>query len=124
MSLRSEIRAALDGVAALGNRNYADEAPEEESFPYTTIRIQDDQQPALQGDARTSWWRWRGQVDLWQRSAAEDQAVVDAAVNALDGIRLTSGTGLRLRVASVPRVPEPRSDVVHHAILLSTVRPR
>lgn len=122
MTIRSEIIALLDGVVALGNRNYADKAPENEPKPHTRVLDQIAESPALKGDARTLARRRQVQVDLWQRAADDDGALSTTVQNVLDGASIPSA--LRLSVNSANRVYDPDFELSHTVITLETVRLR
>lgn len=111
MTVRSEVIGLLDGVVALGQRNYADQAPEGEPRPYTTTLDHIGQTPQLKGDARTLARRRLGQVDLWIDADADDGSVARQVEDALDGARLTAG--LRLSVTASRRLPEADFGLSH-----------
>lgn len=111
MTVRSEVLLLLDSVTALGKRNYADRAPENEPRPYTVVLDHVGQSPQLKGDARTMARRRLFQIDLWE-NAADDNGVLAATVeNLLDGAKLSASLGLA--VTESRRLPEPNFGLSH-----------
>lgn len=122
MSLHREIIALLDGVTALGNRNYRDKAPEGETMPYTVLLpLVPGRAVALQAEGQNLYYRDLHQVDLWQHRLTEDPTLIDTVCAALDGEKLSAGT--RVRVRATVRVPDDNQDLVHDAITISMAKP-
>jgi hypothetical protein len=122
VSIRDGVIALLDTVPALGQRNYADNAPEGTAYPYTVLKDEISRTPQLEGDRKTLWWKWMGQVDYWFQLSTEDEVVIDSIVDTLDGVPVTDGRVLR--VTGINRVTDPLYDAGHTALTISTVRPR
>lgn len=122
MTIRSEITALLDTVPALGKRNYADRAPENEPKPYTRVLDQIGEVADLRGDAKVLARRRQIQVDLYERAAEADDSLSTLVQNTLDGASIASA--LRLSVNSANRVYEPDFDLSHVVITLETVKLR
>jgi hypothetical protein len=121
VSVRSEVIALLDAVGDLGGRNYADAAPEGLDLPYTVMIDWQAVTIGMQGDAQTSWWRNQMQVDLWEERSSDSDHLRNEVRDALDGKRLVAG--LRTRVRSAIRVPDPNYDLVHTAFTVSVTEP-
>lgn len=120
MSVRSEIIRLLDGVDALGERNFADERPEAESLPHCVVLDAITFTDQLLGDGRVMYWRHTAQVDLWEDAATASQATRDAVVAALDGQRVSGS--MHLRVESADRVYEPDRRLSHVVINIACAR--
>lgn len=121
-SVRSEVVRLLDAVMMLGGRNYADERPEGETLPNTSILDGISQTPALKGDRRTMAWDHQLQIDLWEDAAAAAESTRDAVINALDGVDIAGA--FHLQVTSANRVYDPDPRLSHTVITLGTVRLR
>lgn len=118
MSIGADIKALVDTTAV--TETYREGyVPDSARFPYASFIDPVSDGIALQGDAQTLARRRLTQVDLWQKEP-ESVGLVDTLVQAIDGQK---ASGFRLSVTDVQRLPEPEreSDVVHHAITVSSV---
>lgn len=121
MTIGGEVKALLDeveGITAVYRRAWV---PEDAQFPYASFLDPVSVSVGLAGDARTLKRRTLIQVDLWQKEAEEDDGLLDAVMDAIDGASITSG---RVRVQDATLVPEESadSDIVHHALTVSVAR--
>jgi len=124
VTLVADLKAILEALGSLTDVYRQDWTPDDAVAPYATILDPISEAQALSGDSRTQGWRRLAQVDIWQARDAEDDSLVDAVVDAIDGAEATSG--LRLRVQSTVKVPsEVEEDTwVHHAVTVSMARLR
>ena len=117
LQIPTDIKAALEGVTALGGRIGLDTKRENETYPNVTMVPNVSVNPALRGDQRTLARSHQGQVDLWQATADEDDALLEDVLAVLDGISMTRSAGLlRLQIAGWQRLVDPDYEVIHHAI--------
>lgn len=108
------VKELVAGIAALDGRVYREGHDlEGATLPYLTVFDPVSETPGLRGDA-TTLGRFRDtQVDLWQDVTAEDDTLVAAVRDALDGAK---AMGARVTVTQTIRVPEPvDSGLAHHA---------
>lgn len=111
----ADLKTALDPLVA--DAVYRDDAPDEAALPYVVLLDDIDDGVSLRGDGVALGWAKLVQVDVWQASDAEDDTLVPAVIDALDGLALDRTAGrLRCRVESSARVPEPEVGFVHQAI--------
>lgn len=122
MTVRSDVIALLDGVSALGQRNYADEAPEVETKPYSVVFDLVGEGVALRGDARVMARRRQLQVDLWQLAAEDDGSLAIAVEDALDGVAI--GSGFHVTVNGMARSYDREFEMTRTVLTLETVRLR
>lgn len=104
-----ELTAAVD---VLGGRVFREgDDVEGAEFPYLTVLDPVLEQPGLRGDASTLGRNRQIDVNVWQARADEDDALVDAVRDALDGAKANGG---RLTVIQTVRVPQPPAEPVTH----------
>lgn len=119
MTVFADLRRVVDPL--VGGRFWlTGNVPADHEFPYVSAILDPfDELPDLEGDGRTMAWRSFAQLDLWERTGAEDAALRRALRDGLDGLRLTSPY-VRARIRSLVRVPEPvDSLIVHHALTVA-----
>lgn len=103
----------------------ADRAPLNAAVPYVTVRQVSPHAPELSGDNATLAEATLVQASLFETRDGEDPARVAALVTALDGAKIATVTGgYSGRVQAVARLPDPETDVIHHAVTLRYVLPR
>ena len=117
LELPTQIKAALEPIPELGGRIGLDDKAEDELYPNVTMVPDVNVLPGLVGDSVTLAHSRTCQVDLWQEREDEDDDLMWAVHNAVDGLKLT-GTGLRLKVTQWARLVDPDYGVIHHAFTL------
>lgn len=117
LDLPTQIKAALEPITELGGRIGLDDKAEDEVYPNVTMVPDVSSLPGLTGDQRTMAYARTCQVDLWQAREDEDDDLMWAVHNALDGLKLT-GTGLRLKMVQWARLGDPDFGVIHHAFTM------
>jgi hypothetical protein len=117
VSIGAEVKALVD-PSAVTQTYRAGYVPDSAAFPYASFLDPVGDGVALEGDAQTLGRRRLLQVDVFQREAAFDPALVDDVVQRVDGARIASA--FRLKVTDIQAIEEP-DDVVHHAITVSAV---
>ena len=122
VTLGGEIKALVDGAGTALTQTYrAGHVPDDAGLPFASFLDPISDVPALQGDSRTLARRRTVQVDIFSDEATAVDTIIDAVVDAIDGVSTTSG--LRLRVTDVSLIPGPEArgghrpprDHGHHA---------
>lgn len=119
MSAFASLKAAVDPF--VGNRVYRDNVPDLPAgitFPCSSILEDVARARALTGDGRTMAMREVWQVDLWQTEDTEDDSLLPAVIDAIDGLALAAPK-LRVQVDGVQRLVD-EEKIVHHAITVRT----
>lgn len=128
MSLDTALYTQLTGssaVAALvGDRVYADQAPQRPTTPYMTYRAVSGEHLFGVGGA-IGLVRERVQLDVWSTSSVERRSIVEAIRNLVDGFKGAFGTeNLSVRYIELegPRhVYDPPSDASSLGLYRATV---
>lgn len=95
----------------------SDRAPIGAAVPYATVTSVTGPRPTLAGDNTAQAYTALVQVSLWQAPGAVSGPLLRELVAALDNVALP-GHPYRGRLVSIDPIPEPESDVVHHALTL------
>ncbi|HMM95401.1 hypothetical protein [Phycicoccus sp.] len=108
--------------ARVNDRVWADDAPNNPTFPYVTIADGISVAAALSGDGGDlTMFERETQVDLWQKAAEEDDELPGWLRGTLhravlpDGV---TGVKIKLRVRDIQRFYERDTRIVHHALTL------
>ena len=110
----------VDSGASMGQRWWADRAPDGATFPYGTIQDSISSDPSLQGDAGIIMLERTSQVDLWQKGADEDGEFDKAVFDRLNGAKLDmDGTIMRVKVEHSERIFEPDTYIAHRFFTLN-----
>ncbi len=122
VSIGAEVKTLVD-TTAVTETYRAGYVPDSAAFPYASFLDPVSDAVALEGDAQTLGRRRLLQVDLWQREAAFDPALVDAVVQAIDGAKIASAFRLKVTdVQGLPPDPGDQADIIHHALTVSAAR--
>lgn len=105
------VLAALDDLEDIGSG----ETPRTGDMPFGRIYWDQNEAPALSGDARSLWGRNEFQVSVWEAAATEDGSLATAVRDALDGEKFD---GHRVVFRSATRIEE-EGDVVQTALTFS-----
>lgn len=119
------VRALIVATGLVGERVWADVAPENATRPYVTVADLIAMSPALSGDGRTLWLARTLQVSVWERARDEDPDVKRGIYAALDGATVPGDAGVvHLTVTDAARLPEEVTNIVQTAMTLETKHPR
>jgi hypothetical protein len=116
------VRAAVVASGIVNARVFRDAAPDGVTFPYCTYLDPLSTIPRTLGDGVVLTRETQVQWSLWQRVRDEDDTLVPALVDAIEGAALVNDSGRKLwraRVSSVIRIPDPESQYVHHALTVA-----
>lgn len=106
--------------ASMGQRWWADQAPDGATFPYGTILDSISTDPDLEGDAAIIMFTRTSQVDLWQKAGDEDGDFDKAVLARLNGAKLDmDGTIMRVKVEHSERIFEPDTYIAHRFFTLN-----
>lgn len=129
-TLVADVKAALDGL--VGSRVYRDAPPDTNAdgtggpdLPFVVVLADVNRTRALYGDGAVMATVEVAQVDLWQDADDEDDALIESAVAAINGLAGTDGR-MSVQIDAVNRFgAEPVGDdagLVHHAITVRCPR--
>src|SRR3990167_5668494 len=123
MNILSALRAIIinaDIATSVSNRvyPYGDPGVDVSAFPYITIMDYVDEGIRTTGDADVISKSRTIQVSLWQKTADEDDNLIEQLMDAVDRANLadTDTKTLRVRVLGVTRIVERDTAVVQHAL--------
>lgn len=118
------VRAALMADGVFGDRIYRAHPPDGAAYPCASVIDMESGDPTTYDGGLTEWWTRGLSVDVWQEYRKVDPHVVRRAVAALAGTTvLVQGEPCFLRVGGVTEVPEPDTNVAHHAVSLTARHP-
>jgi hypothetical protein len=122
LSIAGAVKAlivASDDVPFVGGNVYRWNAPDAAVEPYVVLIPDMADPPSLKGDQKVLARTRMLQVDLWETYDAEDDDLLMALCQLLDGVKLTCGTDvLRCRVNDSVKLPDDEHRQVHSAITL------
>lgn len=116
------LRARVVTSGIVSGRVFRDRAPDGCTFPYVTFTDPLSLVPDLSGDGAVLMRERQVSFDLWQKVREEDDQLLVALADAVDGVWVDLGDGrkaVRTRMTSLQRLSDPDALVVHHALTLT-----
>jgi hypothetical protein len=128
MSLRSEVIAAIGGVAGLSGKVFSGAVGGAESVvptgvtaPYAHLN-EFGRAPNLAGDSRTLATRRQFQVSIWQYFDDETDVLIDQVISAVDGLKITEPGYLHCIFEFSFRIEEREAGLAQHALTFSVTQ--
>ena len=116
------IRQLVVDSGVVNERIWGDDAPPKATFPYCTFVDGISIATQLTGDGgQMRVFVREVQLDLWERATDEDADVIRALYAAVDHKTIAGVPGVKTRVTvrDVQRLPEPDTQITHHALTLA-----